>query len=82
MDNNEFSDEQLQFAMKRYLKEKEYRNSYYKNRYLTDEAYKADQKRRSKEYYHSNKEKIKQKYKDNKIIKEKLLNDPKKDTTS
>ena len=82
MDNNEFSDEQLQFAMKRYLKEKEYRNKYYKNRYLTDEAYKSDQKRRSKEYYHSNKEKIKQKYQENKIIKEKLLNDSKKDTTS
>ena len=69
MDNN-FSDEQLQYAMKRYIKEKEYRNNYYKNRYLTDEAYKADQKRRSKEYYHKNKEKIKQKYKDNKIVKE------------
>ena len=58
----EFSDEIIQLALKRYVKDKQYRNEYYKNRYQTDPVFRETAKQKSKDYYKLNKDILKEKY--------------------
>ena len=61
-----YPDDVIQKALKKYLKDKKYRNEYYKNRYKVDPVFRETQKENSREYYYKHKEKIKQKYLDRK----------------
>jgi hypothetical protein len=58
----DFSEETIQIALKRYIKDKEYRNNYYKNKYHNDPVYRENAMNLSRKYYQDNKEKIKEKY--------------------
>ena len=60
--NLNYTDEEIEKAMKRYISQKATANAYYKNKYATDEAFRENHKEKSKEYYHKHKEEIKAKY--------------------
>ena len=72
MDMNNVSDELLEKALTRYLKQKEMANNYYKKRYANDETFREDHKKKSREYYQKNKQKIKEKYELEKEYKQAL----------
>ena len=50
--NLNYTDEEIEKAMKRYISQKATANAYYKNKYATDEAFRENHKEKSKEYYH------------------------------
>ena len=55
------SDEEIKIALSRYIKDKEYKNNYYKNKYATDPVHRQKVKDRSNIYYHTHKKVIKEK---------------------
>ena len=57
-----FTDEQLNIALSRYRKNREYQRNYYRNKYQNDLNYREKAKQLAKEYYHNNVEKKKEKY--------------------
>ena len=58
----DFTDEQIQIALKRYQKNREYQRNYYRNKYQNDENYREKSKELSKNYYYNNIDKKKEKY--------------------
>jgi len=61
----EYTDEQIQVALNRYTKNKEYKKNYYRNKYQTDPDYVEKMKSYSKSYYINNKDKRKEQYDNN-----------------
>ena len=72
IDTSNISDETIQKALTRYIKQKEMANNYYKNRYANDTEFRENHKKKSREYYQKNKEKIKEKYELEKEYKQAL----------
>ena len=61
----DFTDEQIKMVMARYVKNREYKRIYYRNKYNTDVVYKKKAQDYSRDYYQQHKESIKEKYKEN-----------------
>ena len=61
----DLTDEQIQKVLNTYIRQKEYKNNYYRNKYNNDEVFRETMKNRSKEWYKNHKEERKEKYKAN-----------------
>lgn len=58
----DFTEEQVNIALTRYQKNREYQRQYYRNKYQNDINYREKSKELAKTYYHNNVEKKKEKY--------------------
>jgi len=61
----DLTDEQIQKVLNTYIRQKEYKNNYYRNKYNNDEMFRETMKNRSKEWYNNHKEERKAVYKAN-----------------
>ena len=61
----DFTDEEIQRVLNSYIKQKEYKNNYYRNKYNNDINFREIVKNRSREWYNNHKEQRKEKYKSN-----------------
>ena len=52
----DFTDEEIQRVLNSYIKQKEYKNNYYRNKYNNDINFREIVKNRSREWYNNHKE--------------------------
>ena len=62
IDMNNINDETIQKALKRYIRQKEMANNYYKKRYAEDYEFREAHKEKSRQYYNKNRVEIREKY--------------------
>lgn len=62
----DFTQKEIEIALKRYSHNKEYKKNYYNNKYHNDVEYQTKMKEYSKNYYQQHKEKRKESYEANK----------------
>ena len=58
----DYTDHELNIALNRYKKNREYQRKYYRNKYQTDINYREKSKELAKKYYYDNIDKKKEKY--------------------